>query len=79
MPEGETDFRSRRLTGGLSAACPAGRYGAACLLECSCHNNGTCEPATGACHCDPGFYGQACEHCESWDGDLAPASEADLG
>lgn len=45
-------------------ACPAGRYGAACLLECSCQNNSTCEATTGACLCGPGFYGQACEHCE---------------
>lgn len=50
----------------LSPACPPGRYGAACRLECSCHNNGTCEPTTGACHCSPGFYGPACEHRESW-------------
>lgn len=45
-------------------ACPAGHYGAACLLKCSCQNNGTCEPTTGACRCGPGFYGPACEHCE---------------
>lgn len=45
-------------------ACPAGHYGAACLLKCSCQNNGTCEPTTGTCHCGPGFYGRACEHCE---------------
>lgn len=50
----------------LSAACPSGRYGAACRLECSCLNNGTCEPTTGACRCSPGFYGQACEHRECW-------------
>lgn len=58
----------------LSAACPPGRYGAACRLECSCQNNGTCEPATGACRCGPGFYGQACQHRESWGGDPCPAS-----
>lgn len=45
-------------------ACPAGRYGAACLLECSCQNNGSCEPTSGACLCGPGFYGQACEDSE---------------
>ena len=55
---------SRRLTPGPSPACPAGRYGAACSLECSCHNRGACEPTSGACRCGPGFYGQACEHRE---------------
>lgn len=61
-------LRGGRLTLSLFPACPAGRYGAACHLECSCRNQGTCEPASGACHCGPGFYGQACEHRESWGG-----------
>lgn len=50
----------------LRPACPPGRYGAACRLECTCQNNGTCDPTTGTCRCGPGFYGQACEHSESW-------------
>lgn len=54
----------------LSPACPTGRFGAACGMQCACRNNGTCEPATGTCQCGPGFYGQACEHCESWAGTL---------
>lgn len=60
-------FRGGTLTRlRLSPACPAGRYGAACSLDCACHQRGPCDPATGACRCGPGFYGQACEHCESW-------------
>lgn len=64
-------FCDRRLTSGLPPACPLGHYGASCRLECSCHNNSTCEPTTGACHCRPGFYGPACEHRESWGGPLS--------
>ncbi|KAJ7424587.1 multiple EGF like domain 10 [Pitangus sulphuratus] len=41
--------------------CPEGRYGKNCSQECQCHNGGTCDSATGQCHCSPGYTGERCQ------------------
>ncbi|RMB92391.1 hypothetical protein DUI87_31192 [Hirundo rustica rustica] len=41
--------------------CPEGRYGKNCSQECQCHNGGTCDSATGHCHCSPGYAGERCQ------------------
>uniref|UniRef100_M3YKH0 Multiple EGF like domains 10 n=1 Tax=Mustela putorius furo TaxID=9669 RepID=M3YKH0_MUSPF len=41
--------------------CPEGRFGKNCSQECQCHNGGTCDAATGQCHCSPGYTGERCQ------------------
>ncbi|KAL7988821.1 hypothetical protein Chor_007740, partial [Crotalus horridus] len=41
--------------------CPEGRYGNNCSQECQCHNGGTCDLATGQCHCSSGYTGERCQ------------------
>nr|XP_047905200.1 platelet endothelial aggregation receptor 1 [Anser cygnoides] len=36
-------------------SCPPGSFGAGCLQSCLCLNGGTCDGATGRCHCPPGY------------------------
>lgn len=44
----------------LPAGCPPGRYGSGCVQVCKCLNGGSCDTATGACHCPAGFLGADC-------------------
>lgn len=51
---------------GCELECPEGFYGADCSSTCTC-DNGTCDDGlsgTGACTCDAGFTGDACDSCE---------------
>jgi hypothetical protein len=41
--------------------CKNGSYGAGCRGKCLCHNNATCSPLTGECHCSAGWRGQFCD------------------
>ncbi|KAL2296493.1 hypothetical protein Nmel_015812, partial [Mimus melanotis] len=42
-------------------ACPEGLWGSGCQEICpDCANNASCDPATGACLCPPGYTGQRC-------------------
>jgi len=51
----------------IAAACPEGRWGLGCQELCpECANNGSCDPATGACVCPPGFTGSRCQDGERW-------------
>ena len=54
----------KRSTVGFSCACAVcrqGYYGANCMLECQCSNNGTCDPVTGQCNCSAGWTNQKCD------------------
>ena len=42
------------------AGCPPGRFGPGCEQLCGCLNGGSCDAATGACHCPSGFLGSDC-------------------
>src|SRR6218665_1199352 len=44
----------------LSSACPPGRHGMNCDLQCQCQNSAECDSVTGACLCAPGWTGQGC-------------------
>lgn len=44
-----------------TAACSADRWGDACQHMCLCHNGGTCDRASGACVCPPGYTGATCQ------------------
>lgn len=48
----------------LLAACPSGSYGKGCNQTCSCHNDGSCHPASGLCACTAGWTGPNCT--EGW-------------
>lgn len=48
----------------LPAGCPPGRYGPGCEQLCGCLNGGSCDAATGACHCPTGFLGADCSLSE---------------
>lgn len=41
-------------------ACPAGRFGQRCQMECVCENNSHCDPVSGRCSCAPGWTGPHC-------------------
>ncbi|KAE8609826.1 hypothetical protein XENTR_v10011920 [Xenopus tropicalis] len=41
-------------------ACPNGKYGANCALQCQCKNGGSCNRFSG-CVCPSGWHGQHCE------------------
>lgn len=44
--------------------CPCGFSGVHCEIEDLCFGvvccHGVCDPQTGACHCNPNYYGQSC-------------------
>uniref|UniRef100_A0A8D2J310 Scavenger receptor class F member 1 n=1 Tax=Varanus komodoensis TaxID=61221 RepID=A0A8D2J310_VARKO len=40
--------------------CPAGLFGAGCQFRCPDCANGSCDPASGACVCQAGFWGASC-------------------
>ncbi|XP_070555182.1 uncharacterized protein [Ptychodera flava] len=41
--------------------CKAGKYGAKCDKDCICQHPKTCHAFNGACKCDPGWKGPACD------------------
>lgn len=47
-----------------STECSVGTYGEGCGAFCSCHNGGSCDPATGECQCRPGWVGSDCSEGE---------------
>ena len=46
-------------------ACPEGRYGSQCLMQCNCENGATCNPVNGQCNCSAGWTGQTCNQRKS--------------
>ena len=44
--------------------CEQGKWGYECNETCACvqENTRSCSPVNGYCHCDTGWYGQACEN-----------------
>ena len=44
----------------LLSACPSGRHGKHCLLECECAGS-LCDPETGECVCEAGKTGDNCD------------------
>lgn len=46
-----------------NAECPEGRFGAGCLLLCSC-SGAPCDRATGECVCSAGWTGHDCAQGE---------------
>ncbi|XP_065764676.1 scavenger receptor class F member 1 isoform X2 [Muntiacus reevesi] len=44
-----------------NSRCPGQYWGPDCREVCTCHPHGQCEPATGACHCQPDRWGDRCE------------------
>ena len=41
--------------------CPEGRYGPDCMLQCTCENGATCDPASGLCNCTSGWTNVKCD------------------
>ncbi|XP_070552747.1 uncharacterized protein [Ptychodera flava] len=41
--------------------CPEGKYGGFCQSNCFCKNGATCHTFNGACKCQPGWKGVACD------------------
>ncbi|XP_070565492.1 uncharacterized protein [Ptychodera flava] len=41
--------------------CPQSRYGARCQYECNCKNGASCHMWNGACKCQSGWWGPACD------------------
>ena len=47
------------------AACPPGKYGAACRQSCDCQNSAECDAKSGQCRCVAGWTGTNCADSES--------------
>jgi len=49
----------------VGLVCMTGRYGDKCERKCACgRNTESCDPATGQCHCRPGYFGVQCKQSE---------------
>lgn len=44
----------------VPSECSPGWYGRDCERQCQCRNGGSCDTATGMCHCPAGFIGADC-------------------
>lgn len=42
-------------------SCPSNKFGANCTEDCTCLNDGSCDPQSGQCTCGSGHFGEKCE------------------
>ena len=46
------------------AACPPGFYGVGCASQCRCEHADGCDPVSGECLCQPGWFGPTCSQSQ---------------